>query len=395
MEFIFDHDRQFYFLEMNTRLQVEHPVTEMVTGLDLVELQLRVADGDPLPLAQEDVQRNGWAFEARVCAEDTERNFVPSVGLVTRYAEPAGERIRVDSGVRAGSTVHVFYDSMLAKVITWGADREEARLKMVDALNGYHIEGVKTNVDFANRVICHPAFIAGDLSTGFIDQHLSDGAEKIPAPVKAVHPMVITATLIYHLRENLIHDSLLPLRAQVGASTTAKRQYTYVTKSDKSVFKVEIEAREGQNQWHIRIDDTVYETETPPMEYYRRRLKLTIDGANHYFRLYYSGNFIEVAYCGMVNRFEIYTPKEWRLAQFMPAPTAKAFDNLLRCPMPGLVVEVNVQPGDRVFKGQPLLSIESMKMETAVASPVDGVVDAVRVTAGETVDTGAELISFQ
>ena len=395
VEFIFDSERRFYFLEMNTRLQVEHPVTEMVTGLDLVELQLRIADGEPLPLKQDDVRLNGWAFEARVCAEDTDRNFVPSVGLITRYAEPAGNRIRVDSGVRAGSTVNVFYDSMLAKVITWGPDREQARLKMVDALNGYHVEGLKTNVDFANRVICHPAFIAGDLSTAFIDRHLADENRQDPAPAKTVHFMAIAATLIYHLRENLIQNSLLPLQARVGSTPSFKRQVAYVAKSDGSVFDIEIEPQASENQWRIRVNDVVYDTLTPSMEYYRRRLKLTIDSAPHYFRLHYSGNFIEVSFCGLVKLFEIYTPKEWQVARFMPQPVAKALDNVLRCPMPGLVVEINVKSGARVFKGQELLTIESMKMETAVASPMDGEVAAIQVTAGETVDTGAVLVSFK
>ena len=395
VEFIFDADKRFYFLEMNTRLQVEHPVTEMVTGLDLVELQLRVAEGDPLPLVQDDVRLDGWAFEARVCAEDTERNFVPSVGLITRYAEPAGNRIRVDSGVRAGSSVHVFYDSMLSKVITWGSDREQARLKMVDALNGYHIEGIKTNVDFANRVICHPAFIAGDLSTGFIASHLADEASAPAVPETTVHHMAIAATLIHHLRENLIHHSLLPMRARVGGAIPAKQQYAYITKSDATVLEIEILPQASEDQWRIRVDDAVYDTITPPMEYYRRRLKLIIDGAMHYFRLHYSGNFIEVAFCGVVKLFEIYTPKEWRLARFMPQPADKAMENVLRCPMPGLVVAVNAGVGDRVFKGQELLIIESMKMETAVASPVDGRVAAVQVAQGETVDTGTVLISFE
>ncbi|MDA8137154.1 MAG: acetyl-CoA carboxylase biotin carboxylase subunit, partial [Desulfobacteraceae bacterium] len=169
VEFILAPDNQFYFLEMNTRLQVEHPVTEKVTGLDLVELQLRIADGGVMLLSQEKVQLSGWAFEARICAEDTDKGFVPSVGLITRYAEPRGPQVRVDSGVAAGSTVHLFYDSMLAKVITWGEDREQARQTMVQALNGYHIEGVHTNVDFVNRVMTHPSFISGDLSTNFIE----------------------------------------------------------------------------------------------------------------------------------------------------------------------------------------------------------------------------------
>ncbi|MEN8760616.1 MAG: acetyl-CoA carboxylase biotin carboxylase subunit, partial [Desulfobacterales bacterium] len=161
VEFILDEDSSFYFLEMNTRLQVEHPVTELVNSVDLVELQLRVADGEPLPFSQQDIALKGWAIEVRVCAEDALRGFVPSIGLITRYAEPRGPHIRVDSGVDAGSTVSVYYDPMLAKVITWGQNREEARKLMIQALNGYHIEGISTNVDFANQVLSHPVFISG------------------------------------------------------------------------------------------------------------------------------------------------------------------------------------------------------------------------------------------
>ena len=172
VEFILDEDGSFYFLEMNTRLQVEHPVTELVNSLDLVELQLRIAAGETLPFRQEQVALSGWAMEVRVCAEDPKRGFVPSVGLITRYAAPRGRQVRVDAGVDAGSTVSVYYDPLLAKVITWGENREEARRRMVQALNGYHIEGIFTNIDFANQVLTHPVFIRGDLSTDFIPTHL-------------------------------------------------------------------------------------------------------------------------------------------------------------------------------------------------------------------------------
>lgn len=395
VEFIFDRNKQFYFLEMNTRLQVEHPVTELVTGLDLVELQLRIADGEPLPIGQDQVRLNGWAIEARICAEDTARGFVPSVGLITRYAEPRGGRIRVDSGVGAGSTVHVFYDSMLAKVITWGRDREQARLKMVQALNGYHIEGVKTNVDFANQVIGHPAFIAGDLSTDFIAEHLADEAKWIAPPEKTLHVMAIAATLIYHLREDLVQHSLLPMRAQVGSTAPPKRRHAYIAKSDGATFDMGIEHQASENEWRIQVDDVIYEVITPPMEYYRRRLKLTINGQPLHFRLRYSGNFIEEAFCGIIRTFEIYSPKEWQVARFMPQPAAKAVDNLLRCPMPGLVVEIKARPGERVFKGQELMTIESMKMETSVASTVDGEVAEIRVNPGDAVETGTVLLAFK
>ena len=174
----------FYFLEMNTRLQVEHPVTEKVTGLDLVELQLRIAAGEPLPFDQQGVSFNGWAIEARICSEDPGRGFLPSTGMITRYAEPMGRNVRVDSGVTIGSWIGVYYDSMLAKVICHGKDREEARIGLIEALNGYHIEGVDTNIDFVNSVLCHPEFAAGHLTTGFIDQHF-DGSVSWPPLTRA------------------------------------------------------------------------------------------------------------------------------------------------------------------------------------------------------------------
>ncbi len=392
VEFILAPDKQFYFLEMNTRLQVEHPVTEKVTGLDLVELQLRIADGEVLPMTQESVRLAGWAIEARICAEDTAKGFVPSVGLITRYAEPRGPQIRVDSGVAAGSTVHLFYDSMLAKVITWGKNREEARRYMVEALNGYHIEGINTNVDFANRVINHPAFIEGRLSTDFIADHLLNAEAAVPTPVDRLHLMAIAATLIYHLREDLVRNSLLPLKARVGGSATSKDRQAYIAKSNGDIFEVEI-AR--QQDWRIQINGKMYAVTTPPMEYYRRRLKLTIDGQLHYFRLHYSGNFIQAAFSGIERVFEIYNPREWSLARFMPKPVPKAADNLLKCPMPGLVVEIKAKPGDRIYKGQELVTLESMKMETAVASPVDAEVASVDVGPGDTVDTGTTLMVFK
>ena len=180
VEFLLDVRVSFYFLEMNTRLQVEHPVTERVTGLDLVELQLRIAAGDPLPFDQSGVVFNGWAMEARICAEDPARRFMPSTGMITRYAEPRGDGVRVDSGVTTGSWVGVYYDSMLAKVICHGKDREEARIGLIEALNGCHIEGVATNIDFVNSVLCHPEFARGNLTTDFIDQHFDGGKPKIP-----------------------------------------------------------------------------------------------------------------------------------------------------------------------------------------------------------------------
>lgn len=395
VEFILDADGSFYFLEMNTRLQVEHPVTELVTGVDLVELQLRVAAGEALPFSQQEISQKGWAIEVRVCAEDARRGFVPSVGQVTRYAEPRGKDIRVDAGIDAGSTISVYYDPMLAKVITWGDSREEARQRMVQALNGYHIEGIFTNIDFANQVLTHPVFISGEISTAFIPSYLpSEGAGPAP-PAQVLHAMALATTLTYHLRENLVQHSLLPLQAKVGAYHTNRKSYEYVAKSDDDVFPITLQQRDGELQWLFSIDSARYEVITPPMEFYRRRLKLTINGETSYFRMKYSGNFIEIAFCGVCRTFEIYNPREWQVAHFMPKPVRKAEGNLLDCPMPGLVVEVKVQPRERVFRGQELIILESMKMESAVSAPADGVVESVEVKKGDAVETGTVLIRFQ
>ncbi len=395
VEFILDEDGSFYFLEMNTRLQVEHPVTELVNSLDLVELQLRVAAGEHLPLTQQDVALKGWAIEVRICAEDARRGFVPSIGLITRYAEPRGQHVRVDSGVAAGSTVSVYYDPMLAKVITWGENREEARKRMIQALNGYHIEGISTNVDFANQVLSHPVFISGNITTAFIPTYLPAEDEGQPPASEVLDAMAIATTLIYHLRENLMRHALLPLKSRVGVSGADKTAFSYVAKCDDDVFNVLIEPAVGEYQWQIEVNGVLYRVITPALEYYRRRLKLTINGESSYFRLKYNGNFIEAAHCGVCRIFEIYNPREWEMAKFMPPPTSKKREHVLDCPMPGMVVDVRVKDGERVYRGQELIILESMKMESAVAAPADAIVESVHVNSGDAVETGTVLLRFE
>ncbi len=333
-------------------------------------------------------------IEVRVCAEDARRGFVPSIGLITRYAEPRGNHIRVDSGVDAGSTVSVYYDPMLAKVITWGENREEARKRMVQALNGYHIEGISTNVDFANQVLTHPVFISGNISTAFIPTYLPAQDEGLPPAPEVLDAMAIATTLIYHLRENLMRSALLPLKSKVGVSGADKTCFSYVSKGDDDVFKVQIERAGSENHWQMEVNGVSYKVVTPPLEYYRRRLKLSINGESSYFRLKYNGNFIEVAHCGACRNFEIYNPREWEVARFMPLPSKKKREDVLDCPMPGMVVDVRIKAGERVYRGQELIILESMKMESAVAAPADAMVESVHVRPGDTVETGTALIHF-
>ena len=395
IEYILDEDGSFYFLEMNTRLQVEHPVTELVNGLDLVELQLRVAAGQALPFNQEKVALSGWAIEVRICAEDPKRGFAPSVGLITRYAVTRGQHVRIDSGVDAGSTVSVYYDPMLAKVITWGVNREEARKNMVQALNGYHLEGIHTNIDFANQVLTHPEFIKGNLTTAFIPTYLLDPKNQTPPPTETLHFMATATVLIYHLRENLMQSSLTPLKAKVGRATVHKKYYEYVARYGNEVYSIRLENCGSMLEWRVEVNDTVYQVKTPRMEFFRRRLKLNINGEDAHFRVTYNGNINAVAYCGISATFEIYNPREWELAHFMPPPPEKGSGNILDCPMPGLVVAVKASVGERVFRGQELIILESMKMESAVAAPRDAVIESVNVKPGDAVETGSILIKFK
>jgi propionyl-CoA carboxylase alpha chain len=395
VEFVLDARADFYFLEMNTRLQVEHPVTEAVTGLDLVELQIRVAAGERLPLDQENVGPRGWAMEARICAEDPERGFIPSTGMITRYAEPKGNAIRVDSGIQTGSSIGVYYDSLLAKVICHGRDRDDARLRLIEALNGYHIEGVVTNTDFVTSILSHPEFAAGHLTTGFIERQFEGGHSKHPPDERAFKLAALTAALIYHVRMVAVQESLRPMAPRIGGERTAIREHRYFVRAGQDALNVRLEGPAAGRRWTIRIGPHTYTVIPPEFEFYRRRLKLTIDDQVHRFRVRFEQSFIYVAFSGITRVFEIYTPKEWALMPFMPDRAVAPDENVLLCPMPGLVVGVAVKEGERVFRGQTLVILESMKMESDVASPVDGVVAEVLGTEGQAVEAGDVLIRFE
>ncbi len=395
VEFILDGQKNYYFLEMNTRLQVEHPVTEMVTGLDLVELQIRVAAGEPLALTQDQVTVNGWAIEARICAEDPARGFLPTTGMITRYAQPQGKNVRVDSGIDAGSAVTIHYDSLLAKVAAWGADREDARKTLIRALNGYHIEGVITNVDFANSVLAHPAFVSGALSTDFIEEHYVDGQSRIAPSKENLNYMAIAALLVYHTRRSQVRDSLKPMITCVGGLDSFCDTLEYVVRAHQDIFRISLNTSEDPRTWNINVNGKTYRTVAPDFEYYRRRLKLQIDGVSHMFRLQYQENHIRAFFSGIVRTFEIYTPLEWSVAHFMLSDVRTSQENALRCPMPGLITAVSVQEGAIVRKGQELIRMESMKMESSVASPRDGEIDKIMIRPGQAVETDEALITFK
>lgn len=394
VEFMLDQEGNFYFLEMNTRLQVEHPVTEMITGLDLVELQLQIASGQPLPFTQDQVSLNGWAMEARICAEDSGKDFVPSTGMITRYAEPKGKNVRVDSGFHAGSRISIYYDSLMAKVIAWGEDRETARQTLVDALNGYHVEGPLTNIDFANAILNHPAFIEGRLSTDFIAENMEDLLNRRDPPAYQLHYMALSAALVHHNRRNLVVESLKPMASNVGGQKVRVHPIAYMVKAGPDVFSVRLERGKDAHHWTIQVEDQEYQVEAPEFEFYRRRIKLSINGQTHRFRLQIQGSFLWAAFCGITRTLEIYDPREWELISHMPLPVEHKPDNLLECPMPGLVVGIRAKKGDKVYRGQELIILESMKMESGVASPGDGEVAEILVNIGQAVESGDVLVKF-
>jgi propionyl-CoA carboxylase alpha chain len=395
VEFVLDSQHNFYFLEMNTRLQVEHPVTELVTGLDLVEWQLRIANGEPLPFDQSGVTFNGWAIEARICAEDPSRGFIPSTGMITRYAAPRGEGVRVDSGVNIGGKIDVYYDSMLAKLICHGKTREDARNGLIEALNGYHIEGVSTNIDFVTSVLCLPEFAEGNLSTGFIEQHFDGGTAKRSPVRQYLQLEALAATLIYHTRTVAVRESLLHMISDIGGKRELGKRHKYKVRCQDDLFEVVLEDTPVCGELcTIQVDGIAHKVEIPIFEFFRRRLKLNIDGQDYRFRVRFEQSFMFMSFNGISRLFEVYTPKEWAMMKFMPEKADKAPNNILVCPMPGLVVDVLAKKGERVFRGQNLVILESMKMESGVASPVDGVISEVRVNKGQAVEAGETLIKF-
>jgi len=365
VEFLLDTQGRYYFLEMNPRIQVE-----------------------------QDVRLSGWAMEARVCAEDPSRSFFPVTGLITRYSQPRGEHVRIDSGVEAGSSVSMYFDSLLAKVVAWGENREEARRRLVDALNGYHIEGVVTNISFLNRVLNLSTFHSGDISTDFIEQNFEEGKAKEAPSREHLRLVALAVTLIYHNRSVLVRESLKPMISTIGGSPQPRGPYEYVVKCPSDVFTIQLKDEGPERGWVARVEDREYTLVTPPFEFYRRRLKLEINGEAHRFILDYRGSFIEGRFCGIQEVFEIYTPREWALAASVRSPVSRRVDTALRSPMPGLVIETRVAVGDRVYHGQDLLVLESMKMESCIPSPVDGIVSEVAVRQGQNVETGDVLIRF-
>ena len=380
VEFIVDAELGFYFLEMNTRLQVEHPVTELVTGIDLVEEMIRIAAGEPLRVSQESVRAEGWALEARVYAEDPERGFLPSSGRLVRYVPPLeGDGVRVDSGVVEGDEISVFYDPLIAKVCSHGRDRGDAIARIQTALDRFYIRGIHHNVDFLGAVVGHPRFAAGRLSTGFIEEVFGERFDVGAAPAEIAKGLIAIAAVAHH-RES-----------RRGWSDDAGPVEWVALSGERSHLVTTTAATEGP--WEVAVDGVVlavelaWRFESGPVEAIiaGHTLSVLLVKIGRGYRLSHAGSVISVIVC---------RPRVAELARLMPAAAIEDTAKQVLSPMPGLVISVAVAPGDNVEAGQPLAIIDAMKMENVVRAERNGVIAAVHVRAGAVIAADAVIVEF-
>ena len=387
VEFIADADMNFYFLEMNTRLQVEHPVTELVTGQDLVELMIRVAAGEELPLTQQDVSLTGWAMESRVYAEDPFRNFLPSVGRLVRYSEPEGEGVRVDSGVYEGGEVSIFYDPMIAKLITYGEDRSQSIDRMVDALDNYYIRGVNHNISFLNALMVHPRFIAGDLSTNFIADEFPDGfnADLVAQADPAIVLVVLGAVnQLEEERASLLSNQL------TGHEHVANRDWVVMVGDQQSTVSVEL----TESGYMVSLGNSDYQVETnwslgEPL------FKADVNGKDISVQVERSAKGYRLLYRGAEINAQILSPKAALLSAHMVYKAPADMSKFLLSPMPGLLVKMAVKEGQEVKEGEELAVVEAMKMENSLRAVQDGIVGKISAVEGGSLMVDEIILEFE
>jgi propionyl-CoA carboxylase alpha chain len=389
VEFIADAEMNFYFLEMNTRLQVEHPVTELVTGQDLVELMIRVAAGEKLPLTQDDVKLTGWAIETRVYAEDPFRNFMPSVGRLVRYRPPTGEGVRVDTGVFEGGEVSMFYDPMIAKLITYGKDRKEATQRMVEALDAYYIRGVNHNISFLNALMVHPRFVAGKLTTNFIAEEYPEGFSPDLVPQEDPALCVVAAAVInkkFRDRSALITGQLPSLEYRPSNDWVVMMEgddARYPISVDTSVEPV-VATMDG-NEYLVETDWKLGE----PL------FKAVINGQTVCIQVDRDGWLFRMFHRGAEKHAYVVTPRTAELSQHMLVKEPADLSKFLLSPMPGLLVKLNVKEGDQVKAGEEVAVVEAMKMENSLRAMSDGVVKTVSAAAGDSLKVDQPIVEFE
>lgn len=392
VEFVVGKDQSFYFLEMNTRLQVEHPVTESITGLDLVEQMIRVAAGEKLSFGQSDIKRNGWSMECRINADDPYRNFLPSTGRLVRYQPPEEVNgVRVDTGVYEGGEIPMYYDSMIAKLIVHGKDRLDAITKMRAALNEFVIRGIHSNIPFQAALMQHPRFISGDFNTGFIAEEFPHGfraSDVVPADDKlmdalatAVHRRYLDrAAGIYGQLEG--HEVKIPTEFVVASGEPGKMDY------------VETSVNESAHGYEVNVAGEIYKIDTdwnPGQIIY----KATVNGKAISAQVERVGLYYRIQFDGVRVDSLVLTPAGAEMQKLMPFKEPPDMSKFLLSPMPGLLVDVAVTVGQKVEAGQRLAAIEAMKMENVLVASQDGVVAEVMAAKGESLAVDQQILRFE
>ena len=384
VEFIVDQARNFYFLEMNTRLQVEHPVTEMITGLDLVELMLRIAAGEELPFTQSDVPMNGWAIESRIYAENPARGFVPATGRLIHYRQPPQSgSVRVDSGVNEGSEISIHYDPMVAKLICHGSDRDAAIALMRESLDQFHIQGVVTNVSFLASLLAHKRFLAGETTTAFIDEEYPEGFVS-QTPSEPLLSRIIALIAVVHQR------SLVFQWGESPASSNPRK--THVVRIAGAAYRCSVEPEDGG--YSVRVDSYALKLTTA----WTGAEKVTafcVDGERYYAQVERTDIGYSVVHAGFLVSALILEPHTSELYDFMPLRTPKDQSHLLLSPMPGLLISIDVEAGDAVHAGQALAVIEAMKMENVLKAERDCVIETIHAAVGDTLEPDQPVIEFR
>jgi propionyl-CoA carboxylase alpha chain len=387
VEFVASQKRDFYFLEMNTRLQVEHPVTELVTGLDLVELMIRVAAGEKLPFKQEDIKLDGWAFESRIYAEDPYRGFLPSTGRLVRCGFPdEADGVRIDTGVAEGSEISLYYDPMIAKLCTKGSTRAEAASRMADALDACRITGISHNVPFLQAIFAHQRFQEGRLSTGFIAEEFPDGFSGATLPeqrLTAAAAIAVLARLKHRERDLTISGRMSGFKPADGRDWVV---------------------RIGDKSWpaHGRLIDGGAEIQLGPKSHTIQTdwrvgqsvCRADVDGEELTFLIEQRPLGFRVSHGGATLMIDVLRPREAELAALMPFKAPPDTSKFLLCPMPGLVVAIHVKEGDEVKAGQPLAVVEAMKMENVLRAERDGVIGKVSAKPGESLAVDQVILEF-
>lgn len=393
VEFIVDGDRNFYFLEMNTRLQVEHPVTELITGVDLVEQMIRVANGEPLSITQDDVKINGWAIENRLYAEDPYRNFLPSIGRLTRYRPPAEEAtetavVRNDTGVFEGGEISMYYDPMIAKLCTWAPTRADAIEEMRIALDRFELEGIGHNLPFLAAVMDHSKFTSGDMTTAFIAEEYPDGFQGVElneAELRRIAASAAAMNRVAEIRRTKISGRMDNHERRVGDNWVVSLQ------GEKFAVSVAADVDGSTVTFEDGASLRVEGDWTPGM----MLADMTVDGAPLVMKVGKITGGFRIRNRGADLKVHVRSPRQAELALHMIEKLPPDTSKMLLCPMPGLIVKVDVEVGQEVQEGQALCTVEAMKMENILRAERKGVVSKINAAAGDSLAVDDIIMEFE